>query len=308
MSSRSIRSKQNWAWLAVAMSAPLAHFSGGSWPVLILLGVVCIALTQLLPDMQGQIRENKLLCGVELVWIILLLSQWMPMSAAYWPGEYSEWVVPGILLALGAYSCAKRPARVAGVLFWILVLMYVPVLFAGVKDIKLQWLLPEKMELDWWMVTVLLLPALLKWDGVRENDGRWILFFGGFLWMITSGVLSPAIAGTVEVPFRELSRSLTIGAASRFESLVSVAITFGWCGLSSFLLRTGGSLLETLGIRRPLGSWLIGVAAFVLIVWEVRISSKLAAMITVLLWLLLPAFEIKKQTGKMKKAVDKWRQ
>lgn len=305
MSRSTIRSKQNNAWLAVAMSAPLAHFSGGSWAGLILLGVACFALVQLLPGVNGEIKENKILYGAELVWIIVLLSQWMPMSAAYWPGEHSEWIVPGVLLAISAYSCGKRPARVAGVLFWVLALMYVPVLFAGVKDIKLQWLLPESLGLDWWMVSVLLLPALSKWSVGEKDAGRVVPMLGALLWMITAGVLSPKVAGEAEAPFRELSRSLTIGAASRFESLVSAAITFGWFAMSSLLLRTGEDFAKRLGIREVLSRWGICAAAFVLIFWEVRISSKAAAWITLFLWVLLPVLALKKQQRKMKKAVDK---
>lgn len=289
--------KQLWAWLAVSMSAPLAHFSGGSWLTLLLLGVVCWGATALTPESWDGIQNRRILCLVELIWFVMLLGQMMSMSAAYWPGRKSEIVVPLVLLALAAYSCGKHPCRVAGVLFWILMIMYIPVLVAGAKDVELAWLIPESMELDLQVIPVLLLPCAAKVLGVGKKSGGWypgILLFEVSLWLITAGVLSPGVAAEMETPFRELSRSLTIGAASRFESLISVAITLGWFSFACILLQSARTLLMWLGVKGKYAPWLAAVVAFGVQMTGIELSGVWTAIITVIAWILMPMLSNKK--------------
>lgn len=292
MSSESISSRHLWAWLAVAMSAPLAHFSGGSWLGLLALGLLCTGVTALLPDGMEQVRRSKILCTVELVWLILLLTRFAPLSAAYWPGEKSEFVVPAVLLALAAYSCNKRPGRVAGVLLWILFIMYIPVFAAGVKDVEFRWLIPESMELSAWMAPVLLLPAIGGLLGPRGKSRKWnlwILAFGVGLWLITAGVLSANTAQSVSTPFRELSRSLKLGAASRFESVISVAVTLGWFGLYSYLVQCGMTCMEGMEIHGKSIPWIIAGAAYLLQYFNLRLDGTMIVVNTVLLWIIIPS-------------------
>lgn len=302
MRSEKIGNKKLWAWLAVAMSAPLAHFSGGSWLALLAVGLICYAAVALVPGKPN--KNSRTLCALELIWIILLLSQFMPLSAVYWPGEKSELVVPAVLLALGAYSSGNRPSRVAGVLFWGMIIMYTPVLIAGVKDLEIQWLIPNSMEMSAWVVPVLLLPCLGK--RMSENhSARWyggILAFGVILWLLTAGILSPSAAANVDAPFREVSRSLSIGAASRFESLIAVAVTFGWFCLGSFLIRSGEECLEGLGFGGKTVPWVIAVAAYSLQLLGVKIPGKAAAVIAVLLWVIVPAVAGKNSPKKIEKS------
>lgn len=296
--------KRLWAWLAVAMSAPLAHFSGGSWLALLLLGVICGGILALMPA-QSTVTGSKIICGLELVWVVFLLSRLMPLSAQYWPGKKSEYVIPAVLLALGAYGCRKRVSRVAGVLFWVLIILYAPTLIAGGKDIKFQWLAPQSMEASLWLVPVLLLPCCAAFLPVTKGTGKgWytgIVFFGLLLWLITAGVLSPKAAAQAQTPFRELSRSLTIGAASRFESLLSVAVTLGWFGLGSFLIRCGTVFAKPLGVKENWSPWLIA-GSTVLLSWTgVQPNSAFGAVFTLFLWVLVPMLHAKKISKKSEK-------
>lgn len=289
--SETIRHKQLWAWLAAAMSAPLVHFSGGSWLALLVLGVICYGVAAILPNDLRAIRHSRILCVVELAWIILVVSQMIPLSAAYWPGPKSEWIIPTVLLVLGAYSCNKKSSAVAGVLFWVLIIMYIPVAIAGVKDAELKWLIPNSMGFSLWMVPVLLLPCAAK---ILRNDskgGGWypgILLFGVGMWALTSGVLSPAVSGNMVSPFRELSQSLTIGAASRFESLIGAVVTLGWFCLSGLLIQCGSVFCEGLGVNTKLAPWLIAGAGVCLQLVKLRVSPEFATLASVLFWVVLP--------------------
>lgn len=296
--------KQLWAWLAVAMSAPLAHFSGGSWLALLVLGAICYGVVALVPNGVEVILDSRILCAMELIWIMLFLSQLMPLSAAYWPGEKSELAVPVVLLALGAYSCSNRPPRVAGVLFWGIVIMYVPVLIAGVKDVEPRWLLPDSMGISAWMVPVLLLPCMGRMVSDNRSSGWYtgMVSFGLILWLLTAGTLSPTVASGVDAPFREVSRSLTIGAASRFESLIAVAVTFGWFCLGSFLIHGGKEFCEGLGLSGKTAPWLIAAGAYGVQLVGVKIPGKAGAAIAVLLWVIVPIVARKISLKKIEKS------
>lgn len=291
MYNESISHKRLWAWLAVAISAPLAHYSGGSWLALLILGVICWGVAALLPDDFDLIWKSRVLCILQLVWFVLLLSQLMPMSAAYWPGEKSEIVVPAVLLALGAYSCNKRASRVAGVLFWVSLIMFVPIAVAGAKDVQLRWLIPQSMEASAWILPVLLLPCgakLLAEDGEGQGWYPMIVLFGVGLWALTAGVLSPIVAAQEQNPFREVSRSLAIGAASRFESLISVTVTTGWFCLGSLLIRCASVCCEALGIQGKIAPWLVAAAGMLLQLSGLKISGETGAALTAFLWIFLP--------------------
>lgn len=305
MCGETITHKRLWAWLTVAMSAPLAHFSGGSWLGLLALEAACLGVCGLLPRGVQDVKNSRIVCCVEVVWTAVLLSQLIPASAGYWPGEKSEIIIPTALLALGAYSCGKRPSRVAGVLFGVLVIMYIPVVAAGVKDVELRWLVPKSMAVSVWLVPVLLLPATGRFLTGADDGGKWnfgILLFGVALWMLTTGVLSPAVEEQVQTPFRELSRSLTIGAASRFESLISVVVTLGWFALASYLIHCGAHFGEGLGVSKNLSSWLIALASFLMLLWDVRIKPEIAAGFAAFAWIILPVLWSKKTWKKREKS------
>ena len=304
MNRETISHKRHWAWLAVAMSAPLAHFSGSSWLAVLVAGLICGCITALLPK-HYESSQNRIWSLLQLLWIILLTSQLLSLSASYWPGPKSEWVVPAVLLAAAAYSCTKRPSRVTGVLFWVLIILYAPVLIAGVKDVQPRWLLPDSMNLDFWLIPILLLPCAAKWLNTQgEGKGRYfsIMSFAVVCCMITSGVLSPAVARQLQNPMRELSRSLTLGTASRFESAISVILTIGWFSLASLLLRIGGIHCESLNIRTKTAPWIIAAAAVAVSWTGVQLDGKFAMVLSLFLWVLVPILNLKKISKKTEKS------
>ena len=293
------------AWLSVAMFAPLAHYSGGSWPALLALSLLSLGLTGLLPENTGMIRMSKLLCFLELIWVLLLAGHYLSLSAAYWPGEKSELVIPAVLLLLSAYGCAGRPDRTAGVLLWALILLLIPFGLAAVKDAEPRWLLPEKIQCSAWVVPILLLPAIAS--RCVENTGKKALGWTGCLlgictWCATSAVLSPNIASGLELPFRDLSRSLDLGTGSRFESLASVILTLGWFALVSLFLKIAVFLLKELGLGEKASKW-IPLVPILLLSWgSVQPNPLFSAGMTLVLWVLVPILHSKKISKKSEKS------
>jgi len=293
------------AWLAAAMFAPLAHYSGGAWPILLVLSMLSLGLTGLLPEDPGTIRTSKALCLLEFVWILILGGHYLSLSAAYWPGERSELVVPAVLLLLGAYGCTGRPDRTAGVLFWMLLLLLIPFGLAAVRDAQVNWILSEKLQCSAWVVPVLLLPAAASWcvEESRKKSMGWIPYLLGLgTWCATSAVLSPNIAMALDLPFRDLSRSLDLGAGSRFESLASVLITLGWFALAAMLIKLSVLLLKELGIREKMLPW-FAVAPMIVLSWlNVQPNPLFSAGMTLVLWVFVPILHSRKNAKKSEKS------
>lgn len=305
MSHETVHPRSMQAWLAVAMFAPLAHYCGGSWPVLLVLSMLAVGLMGFLPENPEPLLQNRFLCAVELVWVLVLAGHYLPLSAEYWPGEKSELVVPAALLLLGAYSCTGRPDRTGGVLFCFLVLMLVPFALAAVKDADPEWLIPERMDCDGWVVPILLLPAAAFCfvEGERKGNIGWICYLPAIgIWSATCAVLSPNIASGLETPFRELSRSLTLGAGSRFESLAGVLITLGWFALASLLIRLSSNLLQAFKVKGTVAPWLAAALAIGSGWLDVQRNPAFSAGMTLFLWVLVPILHCKKISKKSEKS------
>lgn len=291
-----------WPWLAVAMSAPLAHFCGSSWVSLLAVGLVCGSLTALTPKRRN---ESKLISLLEVALILILISQLLPLSAAYWPGPANHIVIPAALLALAAYGSVKNPERVAGILFWVLIVMYIPVAVAGLRDVEPKWIMPKSMRLNGLLIPVLLLPGAVKGlpDRSAGTKEYWsILAFGIALSILANGILSPGIAAEINTPMRELGRTLTIGVAGRFESLVSVIVTLGWFALASLLIHHGSQHCGKLGASKKTAPWIIATAAVLLSWTGVHIPTWFSSVFALFLWVLEPFLHCKKNSKKSEKS------
>lgn len=300
-----MQDKKYWPCTAIAMLALLAHFSGGSWFALVILGIICYSVMQIMPDNMEALCNDKWNCLIQLIGIILLLGQLLPMSAQYWPGRFSEIVIPATLTVLGAYSCRKKPEHTAGILLWAMALLLIPVGIAGIRDIQPEWIIPDNYRLSIWIIPAMLLPMLRKTIGKGEKDLSWylwVLVTGVIIWVITSGVLSNDVAENLKTPFRNLSMSLTLGAYSRFESIVSVALTFGWYGLSSLLFECACKCLEGLNIKKWAG--ILGCIFIVLTIEmiDVKIPPEITVIYTVIAWIFFPIFKLKKTSKKSEKS------
>lgn len=260
------------AWLAAAMAAPLAHFSGGSWLTLLVAGTIIGALNHLLPHRQ---QTGKGVGILEPIAVTLLMACLLPASSLYWPGKWSEAVVPAGILALSLWASGRQPERVCGFLLPLMLLILLPVGAAAIRTGQIQWMEPADMKLELLLVPILLLPRILD----NGNTGKWywgILAFGVLVGVMVSAVLSPGIASMLNDPFRQMGRTLTLGAASRFEPVISMFMTFAWFSLFALALSRTGK-----------GRWIAAPAAYALSFLHsdwIRLS---AVALTVILWLYL---------------------
>lgn len=269
--------------------------SGASW-LSVLLACVLSLLCVWLRWAFGASPTGKL--GIMLQWILLtaVLGTACQASAQSWPRDAHP-AVGILLLILALWSVWKgtsATARVGCVLFWFVLLLYLVLLGAGVKDIRMEWLRPTKGDVDAFGCVLLLTPAsaaihLYKKEGVKPR----LLLIGAFCTVasvVTAGVLSPWGAAGQENAFYEMTRSLNLfGQARRFEAVLSAGMTAGWFSMLSLYLSLCAHLAEN--FRSGCGKWGCAIAAIIagtILLCDVHIPSAILLIFSTVFWVLLP--------------------
>ncbi len=296
MSDEKVPARQLGAWLCAALIPVLIqNLSGTSWTVVGITGVICGLATWLVWKFGGEVRWRWAALA-EFFYIIIVLGELLPDAAGSWTGN-SFPAVPLMLLALAAWSVQKgvsAAARVGCVLFWFVLIMYLAVFGAGVKEVKLKWLLPTWELPDWKGVLMLLVPAAAA--QLLRKEEKWkprLVLPAAFVIVasaLAAGVLSAGVAGKMENAFYELSRSLNLfGVAKRFEAVISAGMTVGWFALLSLLLSLGRSFFETVkpGWGKA-GLWVTAAGGAVWMLCGLHMGERLLVILSTVFWVLVP--------------------
>lgn len=285
---KEITEKQSSAWLAAALAAPLVQTASGcSWPAALAVGSVCLLTCWALGKYIA--LPDRWILILQCLWACIIMSELLHWSTYCWPTHKSEWAVPLTLLLLAAWAVnggRGRAARVGCVLLWPLALLLGAVLLSGIPDVKSQNLKPTWQMPDAHLIMVMLLPALCR-PGERKRNG-WLLtklmLFALVTSIVTAGVLSPAVSSNITAPVYELSRSLSLfGIAERFESLIAAAMTLGYFSVLTYLL----SIAES-AWKGKKGLWGSVVVIGLLFLCNLRADSRILAIGSILIWLVLP--------------------
>lgn len=235
------------AWLFAGMTPVLIQLlSGSSWVWLIVAGTASVVIALCVWRLSWE--PTRWQAAILLLYNIIVIGSLLHHCDESWPVGNSYPAVPLIVLALAAWSAQKGPsaaARVGAVLFWVVLIMYLVVFGAGVKDVQLRWLKPEWNTPDALGLLVLMVPtvaaSLLKPNSKGSVRLMLPAVFVVAAAMITVGVLSAPVAMRLDNPFYEMSRSISIaGVARRFEAVISAGMTVGWFALLSLLLSICG--------------------------------------------------------------------
>lgn len=288
--------RQLTAWLAAAIIPTAIQLtSGASWLSVLLtcvLSLLCVWLRWAF----GAESTGKL--GIILQWALLtaVLGTACQASTQSWP-RGAHPAVGIILLLLSLWSVWKgtsASARVGCVLFWFVLLLYLVLLGAGVKDIRIEWLTPTKGDVNAFGCVLLLTPAaaavhLNKKDGLKPR----MLLIGVFCTVaavVTAAVLSPEVAAGKDNAFYEMTRSLNLlGQARRFEAVLSAGMTAGWFALLSLYLSLCAHLSEKM--HAGFGKWGSAIAAFLagtILLCDLHIPGAILLISSAVFWVLLP--------------------
>lgn len=258
-----------------AMLIPLLECSvGNPWWMNSLMVLGCVVLCMLCRPLE----PPKWLEWMQLAGRGLLLGTFLHSASYFWPGEKAEYVVP-LAILLFAEQAAERgektAARSVNILRYGVLAVLGIVLFSAIPET--DWGKREAAMRNVTLLPVLLLPMI----------GRRKLQAGQGIAILCTVVISGWVIGNVTGPqgnLYELSRSISIlGIAQRFESVTAVAMTIGYFGLSTFLLRSGeGKEREITNAR------LCSLMAAVWYLTGIQIHGIILAGMILLLWGLLP--------------------
>lgn len=270
--------------------------AGASW-ISVLLACVLSLLCVWLRWGFGAEPQGKLISVFQWILLALVLGSACQASVQSWP-QGAHPAVGIILLILAVWAAWKGPsasARVGCVLFWFVLLLYLVLLGAGVKDVQIKWLTPTVAEdVSGFACVLLLTPAVAAIHlNKRENVKPRLLLIGVFCTVgaaITAGVLSPQVAADRQNAFYEMTRSLNLlGQARRFEAVLSAGMTTGWFSLLSLYLTLCAQLAET--VRTEWGKWgsaAAAASAAAILLCDLHISGLLLLILTAVFWVLLP--------------------
>ncbi len=292
------------AWAFAATIAPLAHASGCGWLSAIVAS--CVFLPLGIAGMDGWKKMGRILLAIEFVWLIVALSYLVQSIGQYWPTK-NEVAIPIMLLLLAGVSCQiRRNAKVGAILLCSMVLLFIPILLCGISDIQVQWLKPQCNKWGWGLIPVLLIPGLSGlWNPSGKRNAQacvGLAVLGTSLALITQGVLSPKICTEGSAPLYTLAQTLHFGGLSRFEAIVSMAVTLGDYAMTSFLVCCGAQIGSRLGLSRGAASWMVILISVVLLFIEIPWSGVMMSFGSVICWMILPMICVKIKSKKDEKS------
>lgn len=298
------------AWQFAAMTPVLIQLLGGaSWFWIILMGGISL-LVQWILRKWGVEAESRWLFVLQLLYIIVLLGSITGYASQSWPRSNSYPWVPLILLALAAWSAQKgtsAAARVGCVLFWGVLIVYLLVFGAGIREMEHNWFVFTKKAPEWLGAVIFITPvvaAILGNEGKAGGKSLLPVIFCLLAAVITNAVLSPAVASGMDNAFYEMSRSLSLfGVAKRFEALISAAMTVGWFTLLNLYLSVAGRLSEKIFPEwgRP-GVWTTAVVSAGCMLCGLRVSAVNLLIFAAVIWVALPILlQLLKQIKKSEK-------
>lgn len=291
-------------WIISAVAGPILYYSNGNWFGLFPISVALSLLTGL-AVCYGRHWEGPVYNFVQFLWIGILLSQFLIYSAKCWPtGEKAFPIVPLTLLILSGISATKGNKNAVNgisVIFWISLLLLGGVIAAGIENIKLEFLQPNKREIPPYIILALLLPAAVGFIKCEKSN---ILPFAVVPFFVTAvslwiaGSLSPELSEIISWPFYEAAKSVELfSVAKRFESLVSVGVTLCNYCLYSLLFCAAASIGEKCGKKREAIIATVGISATLMLL-GFRIDPIISTVISMILWVILPLFGMLKKKEK----------
>lgn len=284
MNTNLVTKRQRNLWRMAAMAVPLARAAACcSWPAVLAMGSLTLLVGWWLAGYRAE--QKPWLDILQGLWAAVIVSQMLYWCGDCWPSHRNGKAAALILLALSVWSAGKerqRAARVGCILLWPVGLLLGTILLPAIPEVRLSNLYPTWQMPDASLVTILLLTTLYAGTGREASAG----VCGGLLGValitavVTAGVLSPAVSSGSAAGLYELSRSIS---SQRLESVAAVGMTIGYFGGISYLL----SIPEEAANR---GRMVLayGALAGLLYLLDIRVDSRLIAVGSILLWVMIP--------------------
>lgn len=227
----------NWLWVLIAGLAATGYY------IYMSRRLPTAGLGAVLRLRMG--TAGRLLAALTLIWTIVAMAWAANLADRAFPLVDGDPVLGWTLLALAAWGSWKGSgtcARCSGVLCLFLLALYGVVVVFTLPDVQIEQLRPQGNWKDGaTALGLFLLPAAVWYAPGRREQGRVVwklallpLVAGALLAAVTAGVLTPALARSLDVPLYTLAQSVSLfGVVERIEPLLSAAMVMGVFSLLS---------------------------------------------------------------------------
>lgn len=302
-----------WAWVTAALIAPFSESMGSApWPWALGLTLGAGVLFLCAESATGrQWHCGKVLAWVELLFLILAAA-FAADQIGWLRGEAdSGWCFSAVLLVLAAWSAEKggnAAGRCGAALLWLAGIGFILLTICALPDAAMENLYPASRYREGGATLLAaLLPgaALLLPREKGKNPWAWVMAWAGaagVIAILTSGVLSPEIAGQTQWAFlKMLDGAELLGIPQRLDGLAACVVTISWFCLLSLLLSCAGRMGGIL--REGKESWAIWAAAGIAFAAR-KPAGKLPAVLlgagAVLMWFAAPAAKAHIKAGTLR--------
>lgn len=228
------------AWLIVALSGPLLCVIGqSSWLTTLYASAICGILIWFVFH-YGKDKLPPWLSLLEMIWLSVVMGTLARQCDTCWEEASETPIIAATLLLLSMFAAikgSKQSTRIGATLLWLVLPILAIVFFAGITEVRPQWVENRIEEPNGLLVSLFLAPSLLIYFPKRENDRKSLsglliaLVITGTAWAIEA-TLGTATARQSNNAFYDFSKGVNLfGVAERFEALVACALTAGWFAL-----------------------------------------------------------------------------
>lgn len=300
MSNEKMEAGAGRGWLLAAMAAPLAHASGAGWLVAGVLAMLILPLSRRIGI--GWQRMGKPMLFAQLVWMSVMLGILLQSVGNYWPAPRA-YVVALTLLVLAALPISReRSARIGAVLLWAVALLFVPIGLCALGEIRMDLLMPRWDGWAWVMLPGLLLPGLY---GLAQEDNKGIKkktllvagIFATAMGILTQGMVGERISQMEPAPLHVAAQTMRLGGLSRFEVIVSMAMTLSYYAMASYMMECAKAAGAQLGITGNGLAWCVAAVSGASLVW-LKDGAQIWAAGCVIAWCILPILYGKRKLKK----------
>lgn len=283
------------AWILAAMAAPAAQLAlGQPWPTTAAEAAIGLGACYVGWKLAGK-ELPKWLWVLQWLWIGLLIPGIISGAGECWPGAIQSHAICWVLLILAAVSAAsglREAASAAACAFWLIGILMILIMVAGIGVVEPTWLLRKREPPQPAAAWVFLIPGAAMLLPGKKPGGSWLAAAGGIAVLMSAlvdGVVPAGMQG--ENPFYLYSMSLTLpGGARRMEALASVGLTMSRFCLLTLLLSLAGRAADR--IREGWGTGAVLLTALVGgIVFAAgwKMPEIIFLLGTFVLWILFPA-------------------
>lgn len=257
----------------------------------LVIGILSAAVLPIVNKRNGNTR--RWLSGVQMLWSGVILLYCLTALPKIWDGS-GRIFTPICMLLLGIWGIfrGEKTAESVGAVMMMLVLpLFLGIGAVAAEDVNWGWAFNNGMDFHPSVVTACLIPSIMHKLPAEGTAKKWFwtIPITAVLFSLVIRGMVPSLASDI-VGITEMGRSVELfGRVVRLEALVAMALTLSLYALVSMLLACANTAADV--IIPKWKKWAAPAEAVLVTVGllcKITISDEIAAIGSVICWVILP--------------------